>query len=302
MLNGTSVPFKYLFNKVKADVFRVLLGSATIHVLKHYFREELPTIPISLPTLMGTSISLLLAFNINQSYDRWWEARKIWGAIVNDSRSLIMQVACFVRDQDERPASGVIKQMALRQIAWCYALGQTLRGRTPLTKEQHSLLTEDDLRFVLTQKNQPLGLLMRHQLDVGAFHEHGQINDFQQVQLDTTLVRLCDAMGRAERIKSTVFPVTYRLYVHYSLYLFLVTLSIALVDTVGVLEIPILALFASSFFLIEKTALHMQDPFNDLPTDTAMTAIARTIEVNLRQLIDDNDVPPPLAPEEFYLM
>ncbi len=302
MLIGNSVPIKYAFDKIKADVVRVLLFSLIFHVAKLRIGGAMPEIPVALPALLGTSITLLLAFNINQSYDRWWEARKVWGAVVNDSRSLVLQIASFTVDRDEHVRASVLERVAFRQIAFCYALGQALRGARPLTEEQTRLLSEEDLRFVLPQKNQPLGLLMRHQMELRTLSERRQINDVQQIQIDATLVRLCEAMGRAERIKHTVFPVTYRLFMHYFIYLFLIFLSIALIETVGAYEVPILVLLASTYFLIEKTALHMQDPFSDRPTDTAMTAIARTIEINLRQLIGNDDVPPPLPPNGYFLM
>jgi putative membrane protein len=280
----------------------VLLFSLAFHAAKLFIREALPEIPLALPTLLGTSIALLLAFNLNQSYDRWWEARKIWGAIVNDSRSLVLQIASFTMDRDGDAADSVLERVAFRQIAFCYSLGQALRGRPPLTADQRQLLSAEDLRFVTMQTNQPLGLLMRHQAELKGLHKHHQINDFQQVQVDATLVRLCDAMGRAERIKSTVFPVTYRLFLHYFIYLFLIVFSMALIKTVGVYEVPMLVLVASTYFLLEKTALHMQDPFSDRPTDTPVTAVARTIEINLRQLIGKGEVPPPLPPDGFFLM
>ncbi|HVJ94387.1 MAG TPA: bestrophin family ion channel [Labilithrix sp.] len=302
MLSAKSVPITYAFNNVKADVVRVMFFSLLFHGVKIIIKESLPEIPAVLPTVLGTSITLLLAFNVNQSYDRWWEARKIWGSIVNDSRSLILQIGSFAVDRGDHRVAPVLERAVFRQIVFCYSLGQTLRGRPPLTEEQKQLLSAEDLMFVLAQNNQPLGLLMRHQMDLRVLHQRGQINDFQQIQIDATLVRLCDSMGRAERIKSTVFPVTYRLFIHYFIYLFLIVVSMVLVRTLGAYEIPILVLLASTFFLLEKTALHMQDPFSDRPTDTAVTAIARTIEINLRQLIGNEDVPPPLTPDGFYLM
>jgi len=302
MLSAKSVPITYAFNKVKVDVFRVMLFSLLFHGVKIVIKDALPEIPMVLPTVLGTSITLLLAFNVNQSYDRWWEARKIWGSIVNDSRSLILQIASFVIDRDEHGAAPVLERVVFRQIAFCYSLGQALRGRVSITGEQEQLLSAEDLHFLSAQSNRPLGILMRHQMEVRTLHQRRQINDFQQVQIDATLVRLCDAMGRAERIKSTVFPVTYRLFVHYFLYLFLIVMSMVLVRTLGAYEIPILMLLASTYFLLEKTALHMQDPFSDRPTDTPVTAIARTIEINLRQLIGNEDVPPPQPQDGFYLM
>lgn len=112
---------------------------------------------------------------------------------------------------------------------------------------------------------------------------------------------LCDAQGKSERIKTTVFPVTYRLFLHAIIYLFVVTLSISLKNIGGLFEIPLLLLISAAFLLLEKSATHMQDPFENRPTDTALTAIARTIEINIKQLLKESDIPPPHQPEKFYL-
>lgn len=300
MLVDKKLPFRYVFSKIKWDVFRVLLFSIIFHLLKHFLSDYLPEIPFQLPTILGTAISLLLAFNVNQSYDRWWEARKVWGAIVNDSRSLVLQLLAFSKEKEE--VFDKVRQMALRQIVWCYSLGQSLRGQPALSQEQEDLLSEEDLAFVRQQNNKPYGLLMLHSQDLRMLYQAEALNPYQQVQIDNTITRLCDSMGKAERINNTVFPVTYRIFIHFFIYLFLIILSLALVETIGIYEILILPLIASTFFLIEKTARHMQDPFRNKPTDTSVTAIARTIEINIRQILKEPQVPKPLAPETFYLM
>ncbi|WP_224994423.1 bestrophin family protein [Cesiribacter sp. SM1] len=302
MLVDKRIPFRYIFSKVKLDLFRVLLFSVLFHILKYSVAEHLPEVPFQLPTILGTSISLLLAFNVNQSYDRWWEARKVWGAIVNDSRTLVVQLKQFVDSSTYPDGSSVVKKMAHRQIAWCYCLGQSLRKLTPLLPEQEPLLSSQDLDFVNRNNNKPYALMMLHGQDLKNLYQAKAINSFQQVQLDSTIMRLVDSMGKAERINSTVFPVTYRIFIHFFIYLFLVILSLALVETIGIYEIPVLILIASTFFLIEKTARHMQDPFRNKPTDTAVTAIARTIEINIKQVLQEQDVPAPQPQEKFYLM
>lgn len=294
MLLDNHIPVSYLFNKVKWDVLRVLIISALFHVWKLLFSDVLPGIPIALPSLLGTGISLLLAFKLNQSYDRWWEARKVWGAIVNDSRSLVLQWLTFAGDAGARV-------MGHRQIGWCYSLGQALRGLDPL-EGLDRFVSPQELDEVRRHANKPLALLALHARDLRELASAGRVNAYQQIQLDGTLVRLCDSMGKAERIRSTVFPATYRRFIHYFIYLFLIVLSLALVETVGLWEIPLLTLVASTFFLIEKTSFHMQDPFRNRPTDTAVTAIARTIDINIRQLLGDSEVPEPWPAGEFYLM
>ncbi|MFT2009945.1 bestrophin family protein [Pontibacter sp. 13R65] len=302
MLIDRKLPPGYIIRKIKKDVFRVLLFSVSFHLIKLIYIDVLPDIPLQLPTILGTAISLILAFNVNQSYDRWWEARKIWGAIVNDSRSLILQLKGFINENYYPTGPAILEKMAHRQIAWCYCLGQSLRGQTPLTPEQEKFLPEEEVQFLSHQSNKSFALLMLHMHDLQELRQHEAINPFQEVQINSTITRLCDSMGKAERINSTVFPITYRLFIHVFMYIFLIVLSIALVETVGVFEIPILIVVASTFFLIEKTARHMQDPFRNKPTDTPVTAIARTIEINIRQILMEKDIPKPHAPEKFYLM
>ena len=124
---------------------------------------------------------------------------------------------------------------------------------------------------------------------------------FSQIQLNNTLVNFSNAMGMAERIKNTIFPVTYRIFLHFFIYIFIVTLSIALRDIKSYFEIPLLLTISTMFFLLERSATHMQDPFRNRPTDTPMTAIARTIEINIKELLKEPEIPNPLQPEKFYL-
>lgn len=275
----------------------VIVIGLSVHYLTHTFRDFLPRMPLAIPTFLGTAISVLLSFKLNQSYERWWEARKIWGAIVNDSRTLVIQLQTFLEAGNE----ALIRQMALRQSAWCYALGQALREQEVQNSIDH-LLTENDLRAIQTHQNKPLALIQLHARDLARLKAGNQIDTFCFVQTNTTLVHLTDSMGKAERIKNTVFPVTYRIFLHLIIYLFVITLSVSLIDIESYFEIPLLIVLSSGFFLLEKSATHMQDPFSNRPTDTSVTAIARTIEINIRQLINDAYVPETEHTAGFYVM
>jgi len=300
MLLDKSIPFPYIANKIKYDLLRVLIISAVFHTLKIFFSEHLPVIPFTLPAVLGTSISLLLAFKVNQSYDRWWEARKVWGAIVNDSRILVLQLKGFIHVQDEK-SQLILRRISFRQIGWCYSLGQSLRGHDAM-KGLAEFIPDKEYNESFSHRNKPLYLSKQHMEDLKKLHSQKYINDYQQIQVEQSISRLVDSMGKAERINTTVFPSTYRRYIHFFIYLFLIVLSLALVETIGLYEIPLLTFIASTFFLVEKTAYHMQDPFKDRPTDTSMTAIARTVEINIKQLLKEKNVPQPLAPKDFYLM
>ena len=295
MLLSRPISVKYILGSIKYDMLAVLIIAMVTYYVTHRFKEILPEIPLTIPTFIGTAISILLSFKLNQSYDRWWEARKIWGSIVNDSRTLVLQMQSL-------PAIGneaAIRKIAYRQMGWCYCLGRSLRGLDPMEKLKE-FVTTDEWEVIGTHKNVPLALLQRHTSDVAELKNSDQLDVFCQVQLDNTLLRLCDSMGRAERIKGTIFPVTYRLFLHLAIYLFVIALSISLSDTEH-FRAPLLLLLSGAFFLLEKTATLMQDPFENRPTDTSMTAIARNIEINIRQLLNETEIPLPQQPTSFYI-
>lgn len=296
MLLEKRIPATYVLKKVRFDLAYVLFVSLSVHSVTYFFHGFLPSMPLNVPAFIGTAISILLSFKISQSYDRWWEARKVWGSIVHDSRSLVLQLKSFVASGHEE----AVRKIALRQIAWCYCLGQTLRGLPAAERIKH-LISEDEAEEIASHSNKPLALLSRHAQDLGRLRKDQALELFSQVQMDNTLVRLCDAQGRAERIKSTVFPKTYRIFLHGIIYLFVVTLSLSLKDVPLQFELPLLLSISAPFFMLEKSARHMQDPFENRPTDISVNAIARTIEINIRQILQDDQVPEPWQPDGFYL-
>lgn len=293
MILKKRIPLTYPFHLVKWDLLFTVLFSLLVHFVNKYILEI--NLPLSIGAFLGTAIALLLSFKLSQSYDRWWEARKIWGAIVNDSRTLVMQLKNFISD-DSKP---ILKQMSYRHIAWCYALGQELRKQKG-TLNIDSFLTTKELEGLSKRRGVAVNLINNQLRDLKELHKQHLINDFQQIQIDSTIARLCASMGMAERIKNTVFPKPYRLTLHFFIYLFLILLAFALNDLETYISIPVLVLIALPFFLLEKIALNMQDPFENRPTDTAVTTIARNIEINIKELLDEDNIPEPLAPTKFY--
>ncbi|MEX6688550.1 bestrophin family ion channel [Danxiaibacter flavus] len=302
MLLKENVPYGYIFGKIKKEFIVVTIYATVIVLLYNSFHITRISIPIAVPTILGTVISLLLGFRSNQAYDRWWEARHIWGAIVNDSRTLSRQVLCFTEvayegDEVQQLRTRLIK----RQMAWSYALGRSLRKMNVL----HGLekyISRKEYEFISHYNNVPAALLELHARDLKLALDEGMINQFQQVELDRTLTRLCDSMGKCERIKNTIFPVTYSLYIHFALLLFIGLLPFGVIQYFGFFEIPLVVAIASSFLLIEKMAIHLQDPFENKPTDTPVTAIATNIEKDLRQMLKDQELPEDQPVLEFYIL
>lgn len=297
MILENKVPFQYIFNKVKFDLLIVFLVGVITNILTVQFSHLLPEMPLAIPALLGTAISILLSFKMNQSYDRWWEARKVWGAIVNDSRTFVLQLQSFLGDGNE----DVIKRMTYRHIAWCYTLGNSLRSLPP-TKGLEHLISETEHKEILAHTNKALAIAQLNVKELKELKSQNKLETFTHLQLDNTMVRFVDSMGKAERINTTIFPSTYRQFLHYAVYLFIITLSISLKQVNMIFEIPLLLAIAAEFFLIEKSAYHLQNPFRNRPSDIPVTAISRTIEINLRQLLGEREVPEPIQPTDFYIL
>jgi len=288
MLLRNNIPLSYTFGKIKKELIFVVAYSFGIVILYQNFHVTRISIPVAVPALLGTIISLLLAFRSNQAYDRWWEARIIWGAIVNDSRTLSRQILSFVENPYELPEVVQFKHRFIkRQIAWCYALSQGLRGFSP-SKGLENYLDKNELLFIKKQRNVTVAILELHAMDLKKALNEGWINKYQQIELDKTITALCNHMGGSERIKNTIFPVTYSKYINMSIHLFIVLLPFGLIEYFGYMEVPLVIAIAAFFLLVEKMAVHLQDPFENKPTDTPTTTICRNIEKDLCQMLDDH--------------
>ena len=303
MLLKKNIPFRYILSIIKYEAILIFIYAAGVYLVKAYLYKDIFSVPLTIPSILGTVIGLLLGFRTSQSYERWWEARTIWGGIVNDSRTLIRQLLTFIPTDALLPAEKLkfCRAFTYRQIAWCYSLGQTLRDQNPVAGLDKFLTTEEQA-LISASANKPNALLQHHAEDVQYLLANQLINQYQQVQLDTTLSKLTDNMGRCERIKGTVFPSTYNMIVHLLVFLFIMVLPFGLLDEFGVTEIPLVTAVGCAFVFIEETSTHMKDPFENRPTDTAVTAIARTIEIYLKQMLGETNVPEKLEPEAFYLM
>lgn len=293
MLLNKRISIPYFLQQIKYDILAVSIFAIVVGWLDHYRLLKDISFPTAISAIVGTSVSLLLAFRIAQSYERWWEARIVWGAIVNDSRTLVREVKLFLKTGED---SEVI-EFANRQIIWNYALGESLRklpfsDRVRLYIEAHSISGD----------NIPNAILDKHIEQVKRWTEEGRITEFRQVQIDTTIARLCDSMGKCERIKNTVFPRSYSVLLHTLIYAFTFILPFGLSDDFIVPEILLSIALPVMFIAIEKTAIIMQDPFENTPVDTPMTALATAIEINIRQMIGDPNLPVSEENNTYYQM
>lgn len=111
---------------IKVDIILITSYAIVVGILDQYGFLSKISVPVGVTAVLGTAVALLLAFRTNQSYERWWEVRIIWGAVVNDSRTLVRQCVSFFERSNEHYET-LVKEMSDRQIIWCYALGESLR-------------------------------------------------------------------------------------------------------------------------------------------------------------------------------
>lgn len=296
MLLNKRIPISFLFNKVRINILVISVLAISISLID--LKYDLFDIPIAATSILGTLISLVLAFRTAQAYERWWEARKIWGLILSYSRTLLREFQCFYKDTSEAKPS---VDIAKRQVAWLFELGETLRGKRHSQKAKQNL-DEHDFAYIDKTTNTPNAILDLHAMQIRKAFEDKQINEFQQVQLMKTLAQLCDCMGMCERIKTTVFPKTYSTLVKLLIYVFAIMIPFSLSGYSIAIEITINIILTTAFFLIEKTAIYLQDPFEGRPTDVSVTAIAQAIEINLLDMVEEDAIPQPINSEVFYVM
>ena len=295
MLLKKNISILYFLKLIKWDVLAILLYASLVGALDHLLFFKDITIPLGLSALIGTLLSLLLAFRTSQSYERWWEARVIWGAIVNDSRTFIRQLLHFLPDDDRK--AGYIKEFALRQSVWCYTLADSLR-KLPLSGKVAAYFTQ----HAYESDNRPNFLLTKHVEHLAELGRHYQLNVNVQVQLDSSIVRLTDHMGKCERIKNTVFPRSYSVLIHFLIYVLMTVLPFGLDDNHPFVEAILATLVPVLFIAIERTAILMQDPFENRPTDTPMSTLSATIESNLMEMANTAANPQPPEAGDYYVM
>ncbi len=302
MIVKLQIPWKRILKDLRMPMIVIVFYMTGISVLDHYMLMVVIHVPLGLITIPGTVIALLLGFRTNSAYDRWWEARIIWGAVVNDSRTWVRQLMTFIHfDSRKSSEFQLILDMGLRHIAWNYCLARHLRKQDAV-QDIKGLITEKEINNLKGKFNAPNALLYTQANKLKHLHKNKLIDSYQFVQLDRTLSQLTEAMGKCERIKNTVFPASYSLLVDLLIYLWILFLPFALVDVIGYILIPTTISLAFSFLAIDRIAVYMQDPFENQPSDTPMLALARTIEINIKQELDLANVPKQIVPIKGVLM
>ena len=282
----------------KRTAFFLLAGvavTASVEVWGWTFLE-LPTLPLS---VVGAAIGIFVSFRTNQAYDRWWEGRKLWGRMINESRHWASQVAQYVADHAVRV------RLVHRHVAYVHALRCGLRKEVPFDDEDFRGGIDkaaDDVGALRDESNLTHALLDLQLGELVALNESGELADLRLQSMDQTLRELVNIQGGCERIKKTPMPPLYGLLANRLVEFYAVLLPLAVVETMGWWTIPVVLLVCTAFSLIAEAGRVLEDPFTMFFNGLPLMAISRMIEVNVRQRIGETDLPPLLTPDHRGLL
>ncbi|MEZ0602547.1 bestrophin family protein [Paraburkholderia sp. IW21] len=248
-------------------------------------------------SLIGIALAVFLGFRNNASYDRWWEARKLWGQLLNDTRSLIRQVLTL--PNNPLPPEE-IKAFTAALSALPHALRHQLRKSDP-AEDLGARLPTPLFDRVMASRYKPATLLLWLGEWVQRQARAGAIDPMTVLAFDRNLNGLSDVIGGCERIMSTPLPFAYSVMIHRTVYFFCASLPFGLVDSIGIFT-PVFAVFvAYTFMAHEAIASQLEEPFGTDDNDLALNMLSASIEDATRDLLGEPALDLPTPEAEDYL-
>ena len=302
----------------------------------------IPWLPLS---IIGTAVAFYVGFKNNQSYDRMWEARKIWGGIVNDSRAWGMMVDGFVSNffksnpSEDGEIHATKKRLIYRHIGWLYAHRNQLLISTPwehasqrgpvgrtaryyqkefgvgliddeVTRtELKTFLPEDEYERLINYKNTATQIINEQSRDLQGIREKGLIEDFRHIELVNLLKSFYTLQGKNERIKKFPLPRQYANMSRYFVGIFIFLLPFSMIPELihlgdwGVaLSILTATLIGWIYIVMEIVGDYSENPFQGMANDIPMLSLCRTIEIDLREMLGEKELPPAIEAKNGVLM
>lgn len=232
-------------------------------------------------TLIGVALAIFLGFCNTAAYDRYWEGRKLWGALVIDTRSFVRQVLAYVKNDLK---NGIDTQVPIQlTIAYTYALNHQLRG-TDAMPDMKRLLTREQAESLESVKFKPVLLLRNLAEWLREAEENGKIDSITKMGMDQNLDKLSGIVGGCERIANTPIPFPYHVLLHRTVYIYCFLLPFGLVDTIGWMT-PIMVTFIGyTFMALDAIVDEIADPFGTEPNDLALNSLCSTVEYSLLEM------------------
>ncbi len=319
------------------------LWTTFVTVFYEYFHWDFLHIPFLPISIIGTAVAFYIGFKNNSAYDRLWEARKIWDAIINSSRMWGTNIKSYVSNQftekeySQEELKAFQKKLIYRHIGWLYTLRSQLLIPTPwehvnqgkhvgerakkrrlqngliydgVTEEElKCFLPPDELNRLIEYKNTATQIIDQQSQDLKNLRKLDLIDDFRHMELQKLLNDLYTHQGKCERIKSFPLPRQYgsMSFMFVGIFIFLLPLGMVsefhkMGEFGAWVSIPFTVLIGWVYIMMELVGDYSENPFEGLGNDIPMLALTRVIEIDLRQMLGEEDVPAPVEAKDGVLM
>jgi len=344
MIVTKEISFSSLLKWTGFHIIWLLALMGAIAVLYHFniINVSIPWLPVS---VVGTAVAFYVGFKNNQAYDRMWEARKIWGGIVNDSRSWGMMVDGFVtnffndKKKNSEEIRSIKKRLIYRHIAWLYAHRSQLLIATPwehISQGGHTAktarmyqnkfgigliddeTTRTELKNLLPIEehdrligcvNTATQIINEQSRDLTLLREQNVIEDFRHMELANLLKSFNTLQGKNERIKKFPLPRQYASMSRYFIGIFILLLPFSMIPELmkigglGIwISIPITAIIGWIYVMMEMVGDYTENPFQGMANDIPMLSLCRVIEIDLKQMLKETELPPSIQSKNGILM
>lgn len=337
---NTSTHYKILhfIPWTRKHIYKMLLLSIIPTALFYFLGWPWLAIPWVPVALIGTATAFISGFKNTQTYNRTWEARQIYGAIINSSRSFGIMIKDFVRPDGKAKEENLHKEIIYRHLAWITALRFQLREiksweniktksynreylkyykipewESSLDEELKPYLSEKEKHYILSTKNRATQILALQSEQLKELNKQGIISDYNYVALENQIKDLYDQQGKCERIKNFPYP---RQFSSINLYFTNILCFLIPLGFIGELSkntekygdwliwlaVPLSVLVGWIFLVLEQIGESTENPFEGNANDIPITQISRNIEIDLREMLGETDLPPAILPENNILM
>ncbi len=296
-------------------LFSALVGLFVYFAYTH-FPDWLPILTVTPFILLGVTLSIFLGFRNRASYERWWEARKLWGQLIIDTRSLARQVQTYAWVQDvsetksfsedkEETNDAVLecrahqKRFVQLAISFSHALRHHLRG-TDYHDDVHKFLSQRDLNLLNQVRHKPNFILNLMGDELRQMMQKEFIGEISARNLEERLTSLSTILAACERIHNTPLPFAYNLLLHRTAYIYCFCLPFGLVTSLGIMTPFVTAIIAYTFFGLDALGEELEDPFGTSAHDLALTTMSYNIEINLLETLHEENLPDPIKPDGYY--
>lgn len=335
MHSGKSYKLSEFLLWTRRNIYITLIISIVPVVLYQVFDLKFIAIPWTVVALLGTATAFIVGFKNTQTYNRTWEARQIWGAILNSSRAF----GTMSRDFLDNPEK--TKELVYRHFAWLTALRYAMRDsrawettskaynseykafydipekETTLETELAKYISADELKYILTTKNKAVQLMSLQSKTIKQLFANKEIDSYQFVEMQKAIKDFYDQQGRSERIKNFPYPRQFATINSFFIKLFCLLLPFGMLKEfdklndglTGIFQgnmvwlvIPFSVLISWVYTSLEQVGESTENPFEGSANDVPISQMSRTIEIDMREMLGETELPPALQPKNNIIL